>query len=357
MRYLIVLCAYDAVVVTWHSRCHLMFDTPAEETMRNSYLVASCVLAVAAVSTAHAQDAAVSYPAKPVIMVVPFAPGGGTEIEGRTFVAKLSENLGRQFIMDFKPGAAMTIGMTHAARAAPDGYTLLFVSANYPLVPLVAKDLPYDPVKAFAPVSLLSKRSALMVVHPSLPVKNVKEYIALAKARPGEINFATGGPGGIQHLTGAWLNSITRTKTTFIHYKASGAMIPDLLAGRSHISPMSFPLGLPLVKSGKMRALGVASLERSLLLPELPTFAEQGVPDFEYSTWLGVLAPAQTPVAIINKLSAELIKITKSPEVAQRLGDETRLIGSTPEQFRKHVAVETERWRKVVQEAQIRFDE
>jgi tripartite-type tricarboxylate transporter receptor subunit TctC len=327
-----------------------------EVKVRYFQFAAGCVV-MAALPVAYGQGSAAPYPSRTVMMVVPFAPGGGTDIEGRTFANKLSENLGRQFVLDYKPGAAMTIGMSYAAKAAPDGYTVLFVSANYSLVPIAVKDLPYDPTKVFAPVSLLSKRSALMVVHPSLPAKNVKEYIALARARPGEINFATGGPGGIQHLTGAWLNSLTKTKTTFIHYKSSALMVPDMLAGRSHITPMSFPLGLPLVKSGKLRALGVASLERNPLMPDLPTFAEQGVPGFEYSTWLGLVAPAQTPAAIISKLNDELVKVARSPDVAQKLGDETRLIGSTPEQFRQHIATETERWRKLVKEAGIKFDE
>ncbi len=299
----------------------------------------------------------VAYPSRPVTMIVPFVPGAATDIEGRIYASRLSENLGQQFVLDFKPGGTMTIGMNAAVKAAPDGYTLLYVSASYSLLPLMARNLPYDPMKNFEQVSLLSKRSALIVISPSLPVKNVAELIAYVKARPGEINFATAGAGSIQHLTGLWLASATDTRMTYVHYKAAGASFPDVMAGRAHLTPMTFQTGLTYVKSGKLRAVGVASMERNALLPDLPTFAEQGVPEFEYSTWLGLLAPEKTPLPIINRIQAELVKVIKHPDVAQKLGAETRLMATTPDEFRRHVTRETERWRKLVQENGIRFEE
>lgn len=305
---------------------------------------------------AHAQSAD-GYPSRVVTMIVPFAPGAGTDIEGRIYSNKLREALGQPFVLDYKPGASMTVGMNHAVRQKPDGYTLLFVSASYSLVPLVFKNLAYDPIKNFEPISLLSKRSAIIAVAPTLPVANVKELVAYAKANPGTLNFATAGNGSIQHLTGLWLQSATGTRFTFIHYKAAGAGFPDLMAGRAHATPMTFQSSLPLVKSGKLKAIGVASLQRNALLPDLPTFHEQGVTDFEYSSWLGLLAPEKTPSAIINKLQSELAKMVKLPDVIERLGGETTMMATPPAEFRRHVAAESARWVRLIKEFDISFDD
>jgi tripartite-type tricarboxylate transporter receptor subunit TctC len=305
---------------------------------------------------AHAQSAD-NYPSRTVTFVVPFAPGAATDIEGRIYANKLNEAWGQPFVLDFKPGGSMTVGMNYAVRQKPDGYTLLFVSASYSVLPLRFKNLPYDPIKNFEQVSLLSKRSAIIAVAPSLPVSNVKEFVEYARANPTKLNFATAGNGSIQHLTGLWLQSATQTKLTFVHYKAAGASYPDLMAGRAHATPMTFQTSLPLVKSGKVKAIGVASLQRNALLPDLPTFHEQGVPDFEYSTWLGLLAPEKTPPAIINKLQAELAKIIKHPDVTDKLGQETALMATTPAEFRRHVAAETARWVRLIKEFDISFDD
>jgi tripartite-type tricarboxylate transporter receptor subunit TctC len=247
--------------------------------------------------------------------------------------------------------------MNYAVRQKPDGYTLLFVSASYALLPLVFKNLPYDPIKSFEPVSLLSKRSAIIAVAPTLPANNVKELVEYAKANPTKLNFATAGNGSIQHLTGLWLQSATGTRFTFIHYKAAGAGFPDLMAGRAHATPMTFQSGLPMVKQGKLKAIGVASLQRNALLPDLPTFHEQGVKDFEYSSWLGLLAPEKTPAAIVNKLHSELAKIIKLPDVIERLGGETTLMATPPAEFRRHVAAESARWVRLIKEFDISFDD
>jgi tripartite-type tricarboxylate transporter receptor subunit TctC len=206
-------------------------------------------------------------------------------------------------------------------------------------------------------VSLLSKRSAIIAVAPTLPVKNVQEFIAYAKARPGEVNFATAGIGSIQHLTGLWLASAIDAKFTFIHFKAAGSGYPDLMAGRVHATPMTFQTSLPLVKSGKIKAIGVASLQRNTLLSDVPTFIEQGVPDFEYASWLGLLAPEKTPAVIVNKLQQELAKIIKLPDVASKLGAETALYATTPAEFKRYAQNETARWVKLVKENNIKFDD
>ena len=326
--------------------------------MRYFQFSMGCVLAAVVASTALAQGlgGAANYPSRPVTMIAPYAPGAATDTEGRLFAGKLSEFLGQQFLVDFKPGGGTTIGQIMAARAAPDGYTLLLMSAAYPLVPQTYTDLPVDLIKSLAPISLMSKRSALLLVHPAVPAKNMAEFVVYAKANPDTLNFATAGPGGLQHLTGLWLSNVTGTKMTYIHYKGTGSLMPDMIAGRAHVTPTTFSTGLPLVKSGKLRPLGVASLMRNAQVPDLPTIAEQGYPGWEYTTWLGVLAPVQTPAAIINKLSGELNRAIKSPDIVQRLSAETQLIGSTPDEFRKHIALEYERWRKLIQDNKLKFE-
>jgi tripartite-type tricarboxylate transporter receptor subunit TctC len=325
-------------------------------TRRRSIGILVAALVALAAGIAHGQSAD-TYPSRTVTFVVPFAPGAATDIEGRIYANKLAEAWGQSFVLDFKPGASMLVGMNHAVKQKPDGYTLLFVSASYSLLPLRFKNLPYDPMKNFELVSLLSKRSAIIAVAPSLPANNVREFVVYAKANPTKLNFATAGNGSIQHLTGLWLQSATNTKFTFIHYKAAAASFPDLMAGRAHATPMTFQSSLALVKSGKVKAIGVASLQRNALLPELPTFHEQGVPDFEYSTWLGLLAPEKTPPAIVSKLQAELAKIVKHADVVERLGAETTLMATSPAEFRAHATAETARWVRLIKEFDISFDD
>lgn len=325
-------------------------------TRRPAIWISATAVVTLATGLARAQSAD-SYPSRPVTMIVPFAPGAATDIEGRIYSNKLRESLGQSFILDYKPGGSMTVGMNYVVRQKADGYTLLFVSASYSLLPLVFKNLPYDPIKSFEPISLLSKRSAIIAVAPTLPATNVKEFVEYAKAHPTQLNFATAGNGSIQHLTGLWLQSATGTKFTFVHYKAAGAGFPDLMAGRAHATPMTVQSSLPMVKSGKLKAIGVASLQRNALLPDLPTFHEQGITDFEYSSWLGLLAPEKTPATIINKLQGELARIVKLPDVVERLGAETTLMATPPAEFRRHAAAETARWVRLIKESGITFDD
>ena len=306
---------------------------------------------------AFAQGADV-YPSRPVTIIVPVAPGAATETEGRMWSAKLGEAIGQQFVMDFKPGGSGTLALTYTARQKPDGYTLAYVTSSYPILPLLFTDLPIDLIKGLEQVSLLSKRGGLLVVSNNLPVRNVQEYIAYARANPGKINFATSGNGTILHLMGLWLQSATNTKVTFIHYKAAGAGYPDLMAGRVDMMPVTFSGGYPtMVKPGKVRAIGTATLQRSAAIPDMPTVAEQGVPDYEYPSWLGLVAPLKTPATVFARLNVEIAKIAKQPDMQQKLGDDTILIGSSPEQFRRVVETETGRWRRLVQENNIKFDD
>lgn len=299
-----------------------------------------------------AADPAARYPSRPVTMVTPFAPGASVEMEGRIFAGELSKNLGQPFVLDFKPGGTMAVGLTYALRQKPDGYTLVWVSSAYALLPLLVKDGSYDPVKDFDQVSLVNKRYAVLCIPNTAPFRNLKEYVAYAKARPGEINFGTGGAGGVQHLQGLMLESATGAKVTYVHYKAVGASYPDLIAGRTHIVPVTFGPALPMIKSGKMRGIALSSQERNSALPDVPTALEQGV-NWEYASWLGLIAPARTPVAIINKVQVELAKIIRNPEVQQKFGEDSTLVASTPAEFRRHFLSESERWKKLVAESGI----
>ena len=316
---------------------------------------AACAMTAAA-GTAPAQspatDPAAGYPSRPVTMVTPFAPGASVDMEGRIFSNALAANLGQPFVMDFKPGGTMGVGMTHALRQKPDGYTLVWVSSAYAILPLIVKDGSYDPVKDFEQVSLVNKRYAVLCVPNSLPVKNLKEFVAYAKARPGEINFGTGGAGGVQHLQGLMLESATGIKVTYVHYKALAATYPDLMSNRIQMIPVTFGPALPMLKAGKMRGIALSSTERNSAVPDLPTALEQGV-NWEYASFLGMVAPTGTPTAIINKVQGELAKIIKQPEVRQKFGEDSTLVATTPAEFKRHFLAESARWKKLVEDTGI----
>jgi len=317
-----------------------------------------CLFMAGWMSAAALAQGAANYPSKTVRIVLPFAPGAVTDVETRLYAQKLTENTGKAFVVDYKPGAGQTIGVGYTAKAAPDGYTILIISSGFTVNPAFYKNLPYDPIKDFAPVSLMTKRPTVLMVNLAVPATNVKEWLAYAKANPGKVNYGTSGAGGMPHLAGAWLHSATNTPMTFVHYQGSAGAQQDLLAGRIQMMAATFLSAMPMIKSGKLRALATASSERSSLLPNLPTIAEQVLPGFDYSSWLGVLAPAKTPPAIVNKLSAELAKVAKDPEIERKLSsDGTMMIGSTPEFLRQLIVTEINRWEKLVQETGIKLEE
>ena len=318
-------------------------------------ILASAMLLCGMTGSALAQSAASTYPSRPVTIISPFAPGGSTDKDGRVWAQKLQESLGKAFVLDFKPGAGSTIGTNYVAKAAPDGYTLLIVSSGFSVNAATYSDLPYDSVKDFTPLSLLVKRPTVLLVHPSVPVKSYPEYIAYAKARPGELNMATSGAGGISHMIGAWLHSVTGTSITFVHYKGAGPMYTDLIAGRTQVTASSLFTSLPHIKPGKLRPLAILSAERSELLPGMKTVAEQGIPDFDYSAWTGLLMPASVPAAIVNRLSAEIGKHAKSPDMIERFADDgTHVLGSSSEEFRRYLVGEITRWKRLAQEFNIK---
>ncbi len=298
-----------------------------------------------------AQDAAAQYPSRPVTLIVNIAPGAGVDIETRIYSQKLTENLRTQFIIDYKPGAGGTLGAAYVAKAAPDGYTLLSTSSGYTTAAALYKSLPYDSIKDLAPISLMSRIGYPLMVHPSVPAKNLKEYLAFSASKPGGANFATSGQGGLPHILGEWLHSATRNKATFVHYKGGSPAFAAVMAGEADVAWGGFAAMNAHVKAGKVRLLGVSTADRARPYPDLPSIAEQGVPGFDVAAWLGFMAPGRTPTAIVDKMSVELTKVAKDPEVRKRIeADGGDLIGSTPEQFRKLVIAEVTRWRKLAQD-------
>lgn len=322
-------------------------------------VLGSCFcIATSAAEVALAQTAsggAKGYPSRSIRMIVPWPAGGGTDIVARTVGQKMSENMGQQIVVDNRPGAAAIIGTELAAKAAPDGYTLLMGnigpnSANASLY----KKLPYDSIRDFAPVSLVASAPYIMVVHPSVPAKSVKEFIALAKARPGKINFGSGGTGSAPHLAAELLKMMARIELEHIPYKGGAAHTAALLAGEVDLT-LNSPLEvLPHAKSGKLRALAVTTAKRSAVAPELPTMAEAGLPGYEFIVWWGVLAPARTPGDVVSKVYSEISKALEAPEVRQRFTNQgVEVIGSAPEEFAAFIKSEVAKWAKVVREANI----
>lgn len=297
------------------------------------------------------------FPSRPVVMIVPFAAGGAIDGETRHYANKMTGLMGQQFVIDYKPGAGGRIGNSYVAKSRPDGYTLLLANGSFTVYPAVDSDLPFDTVKDFAPVSLMSQRTTVLVASPSFSPKTFADYIAYAKANPGKINYATTGSGSLGHLSPAWLHSATNTKVTFIHYKGAAPQLLDLAAGRVDVASGNILAQMPLIRAGKVRPLAILTNRRSKLLPEIPTAAEH-IPGFNFTNWLGIVAPAGTPSSVVNKLSEGFAKIAKAPDLIAALdAEDIALVGSTPAQFRQHINTEVALWKRVVQENGIKLEE
>jgi tripartite-type tricarboxylate transporter receptor subunit TctC len=293
------------------------------------------------------------YPAKPVRFIVPLAPGGSVDIAARLVAQELSTTLGQQVAVDNRAGGGGNIGAELAARAAPDGYTIVMgSSSNFGVNPSLYKNLPFDPIKDFEPVGMVSLAPNTLVVHPGVPARNVKELVALAKAKPGTLNFASSGTGGSPHLAGELFKLVTQTDVTHIAYKGTGQAMGDLLAGQVQMSFGTVLALLPQIKSGKLRALAVTTRKRVSALPDVPTMAEQGYAGIETTAWNGVLAPARTPAAIIQRLNADIVRILSTPEVRQRFDAQgAEATPSTPAEFGQFIREEIDKWGKVVRAA------
>ncbi len=290
-----------------------------------------------------------SYPAGPMTMVVPFPPGGGTDILGRTLAQKLNEAWGQPVVVDNRAGANGVIGTALVARAAPDGHTMLIVPGGLAVNPAIRKNLPYDTLKDLAPVTQLASSPLVLAVHPSFPPKSVKEMVAFAKARPGEINFGTSGNGSPPHLAAELFKLLAGVRMTHIPYKGAGPAAVDLISGQIALYFMNALQVVPYVRSGQVRALGLTSAARSNALPGVPTIAEAGVTGYELTHWYGLLVRSGTPRASINKLQTEMVRILRLPEVEKRLTSEgATLVASTPEQFTEFLSGEMKKAGQIV---------
>jgi len=308
-----------------------------------------CILGGAA-SAALAQ----AYPNKPIKLIVPFAPGGFTDVVARILGQKLSVSLGQPFVIENKAGAGSTIGTDFVAKAAPDGYTLVMVSTTHVISPAIYPKLPYDPIKSFTPVGKLVDSAYVLMVNPKVPVNSVADYIALAKAQPDKIHYASSGNGSSQHLMGGMFASMTGTKLIHVPYKGSSGAASDLVAGIVESSFAGVPNAMAQVPAGRLKALAVTTAKRIPQLPDVPTMQEAGVPGYEASVWLGLLAPVGTPKEIVARLNAEIAKVMSAPDTKKELyaaGVESDI--SSPEALGSLMSREMERWGKVIKDAGI----
>ena len=295
-----------------------------------------------------------TYPAKPVRMIVGFAPGGGTDVTARVIAQPLADRLGQRLIVDNRPGADGVLGTDIAAKSPPDGYTVLMVNSGHTVNPGMYKKLPYDTLRDFAPVTLVAMIANLLVVHPSLPAKSLPEFVRLAKARPGTINYASGGYGSSAHLAVELFKKYTHTELVHVPYKSGGLVATALLAGEVDVSFNTIPSLITYVKAGRLRALGVSTPQRSLSLPTVPTIAEQGYPGFSASGLAGLVAPAGTPPDAIDRIQKDVAVLLKQPAIVERfvtLGLEP--VGNTPAEFDKFIRSDMEKWTQLTRELKI----
>ena len=300
-----------------------------------------------------AQD---NWPSRPIRMILPFPPGGGTDILGRLIADRLAASLGQPVVTENRGGAGGNVGAEAAARSAPDGYTIVLVAPSLAISPTLYSKLNYDPAKDLAPISLVATVPNVMVTQPSLP-GDLKEFIALVKAKPGALNFGSGGAGTSNHLAGELFNLVAGTKLVHIPYKGVNLAMQDVLSGNVHLVFIGIPAAAPHIKAGKLRALALVAPHRSPALPEVPTVAEAGLPDFEVTTWYGILAPAGTPRNIIDRLNGELVKIMHAPELREKLAATgTEPLTSTPDEFAAYIQKEIAKWGDVIRKAGVKAD-
>jgi tripartite-type tricarboxylate transporter receptor subunit TctC len=295
-----------------------------------------------------------NFPSKPIRFIVGFAPGGPNDIVARIVSQKLTESFGVPVTVDNRPGADSMIGTQLAARAAPDGYTISMISASVTIHPSTYSNVPYDIEKDFSLVTVLASTAFLVVVNPSLPVKSIKELIALAKARPGQLNFASSGAGGSLHLAAELFKSLAHVDMNHIPYKGGAPAVTDVVGGQVELMFSPIPVATAYVKAGRLRLLAVTTANRWPTLPETPTVAEGGLPGYDVSGWYGIVAPARTPPAIVTRLNQEVVKALAQPDVRQQLANFDLVpIGSSPEQMAAHISAELVKWAAVVRDAKL----
>jgi tripartite-type tricarboxylate transporter receptor subunit TctC len=309
------------------------------------------LVATLAASSAVAQ----TFPSKAVRLVVPFAAGGSTDIIGRTLGQKLNEMWGQPVVVDNRPGGSTVIGTDVVAKAAPDGHTLLITPAPFTIVPSLVAKLPYDPAKDFEPITLINTTPLVIVVHPGVPAKSVKELIALAKRRPGALNYGSSGSGGSNHLAGELFNAMAGVKLVHIPYKGNAPALIDLIGGHVDVVFNGLTSAMPFIKSGKLRALAVTSIARAGSLPEMPTLDELGLRGFQAVAWNGLTAPARTPKDIIARINADVLKVVRSPELVERLKAEgSDPVGNSPAEYSAFLRDEIAKWARVIRFAGVK---
>ena len=320
--------------------------------MRITYPIAAAALAFACVASAAAQ----TYPAKPVRLIIPFSAGGGTDIFARLIGRKLQENMGQSFVPDNRAGASGIIGCELVARAAPDGYTLLMgTTGTHTTNPAVYAKLPYDPLKDFEPVSLVAESPFMLLVHPSLPARTVKELIAFARARPGELTYGSSGIGSSSHLGFELFNMMAGIKGVHVPYKGLPPAMSDTASGQLVMTWNSITASAEFIKAGRVRALGIGSKKRSALMPQIPTISEAGLPGYELGSWYGLFAPAGTPQSIVRRLHGEIVKAINDPALKQQFSAlSAEAVGSTPEEFREVLKKDIVKWAKVARAANVK---
>ena len=314
-------------------------------------LLLPCLLAAASATAAHAD----AYPTRPIRLIVPFAAGGGNDTVARLVGDSLGKRLGQAVVVDNRPGAGGVVGAEAAARAPADGYTLFLGGVgSHAINPNLHKDLPYDPIKDFAAVSLLASAPLILVVHPSVPAQSVQELIAYAKSHPGKLNYASNGNGSSSHLAAVMFASMTGTDMVHIPYKGLSPALTDLLSGQDQLMFSSVVAILPHVRAGKLRALAVTSRKRMALLPDIPTIAESGVANYETSSWYGILAPAGTPPEIVRRLDDEIVEVLAQDDVRKALAREgAEPVGDTPEEFTAFIRAEKQRMGDVIKSSKL----
>lgn len=319
------------------------------------YLIGSCI-AIAAI-TAPLQAAAAEYPARPVRLVVAFAPGGSVDVVARLLAQRLGERWKQQVVVDNRPGAGGNVSAEIVARAQPDGYTLYMTSAALVVNPSLYASVPYHPVRDFAPISLVATVQSVLVSHPALPVKSVKDLIVLAKSKPGQINYGSTGSGTSGHLMMELFRSMAGIDLVHVPYKVIGQTYADLISGQVSLFFPTAPGALPHIQAGRVRALGVAGGKRSAALPGVPTIAESGVPGFDAGTWYPLLAPARTPRAVVDAVHRDLVHVLELPDVRERLtAAGIEIVGSTPDELARHIRAEIPKWARVVKQSGARAD-
>jgi tripartite-type tricarboxylate transporter receptor subunit TctC len=322
--------------------------------MKSALILSLITLWCALALPAHAQ----SYPTKPVRMIVPYPPGGGNDTFGRLFAAKLGERTGQPFLVENRPGAGTMIGTEAAAKSAPDGYTILLSSiATHALSPNLYSRVPYDPIKDFAPITLLGIAPTVLVINQDLPAKSLQELIALAKSKPGALAYASGGNGTPPHINAEVFKAVAGVDLLHVAYKGGGPALTDLMAGRVHVMLDTAASAMPHVRGGKLRPLALSAPKRSAEYPDLPTFAEAGLPQYDTNAWYSMHAPAGTPSEIVRRLNRELVAILKDPEILARFKQlSTDPVGNSPEEFGAFVKVELEKYARIIKAAGIKLD-